>query len=217
MRYFSLFLLVLIVLVFVSCSLVQQNNSGLKRADKLFHSGEFTKLKLLTDSVLKVGNPDKTESVKIDSLVEISHRISLDFRLTEAEIRSQLSKYYPNPDSVQVRSWEKNLKLEMRLIDGEKRYFKNAVGNLFRLDDAARQRKIEVDGLQVDSQDLFCIQHTRKIIAETKVSGDPVLPIRMKLTYSIVVEPNAVPGVKQYVAGCLSQGKEMQGKKALNC
>ncbi|MDP2337806.1 MAG: transglutaminase domain-containing protein, partial [Bacteroidota bacterium] len=103
---------------------------------------------------------------------------------------------YPELDTSLLRNWEKNLKLEIRQIDGEKRYFKNAVNNLFRLDDAAHHRMVEVDGLQVDSLDLFCIQHTRKIIAETKVSGKPVLPVRMKLSYSFVVEPNAVPDGK---------------------
>ena len=39
---------------------------------------------------------------------------------------------------------------------------------------------------------LFCVQHTKKIISETMVSGEPVCPVGMKLIYSIVVQPNAV-------------------------
>ena len=81
----------------------------------------------------------------------------------------------------------------MRMIDGEKRYFSQSVSNLFRLDDEARQYKIKVDGAQVSSLDSFCIRHTRQIIAQTKTLGEPVMPVRMKLNYTITVKPNAVP------------------------
>lgn len=187
------FLMVFTVLFLVSCNPVQKNDRTIHRVDQLFTSGEFGKLKALTDSLLKEGNLNNSEVIRIDSLLEMCSRIRYDFRLTEAEVKSRLINYYPNLDSIQFHQWETGLKLEMRLIDGEKRYFKNAIRNLFLLDDAAQKRKIEVDGFQADSLKIFCRQHTRKIISETKISGEPTGPVRMNLSYSIVVEPNAVP------------------------
>ncbi len=156
-------------------------------------SGEFNRLKSLADSLKTAATVSSSELAKIDSLVEISERIRLDFRLPENEVKNRLLPYFPTLDSAQLHSWEKNLKIEMRLIDGEKRYFSQSVSNLFRLDDEARQYKIKVDGAQVNSLDSFCIRHTRQVIAQTKTLGEPVMPVRMKLNYTITVKPNAVP------------------------
>lgn len=188
----SCFWIVLLFLFLGSCKPVQQPDSDIKRANKFFTSGEFSKLKNLTDSVMNAGNLPKT----IDSLQEISERIKRDFRLTEADVKSRLVKYYPDLNPTQMTEWERNGKLEMRTIDGEKRYFTQAVSNLFRMDDVARNRKQEVDGCQADSLKLFCVQHTQKVISETLVSGKPVNPVSMKLTYTIEVKPNAVPDGK---------------------
>jgi len=79
------------------------------------------------------------------------------------------------------------------VIDGEKRYFKNAVPNLFRLDDEARAYKVKVDGLQVDSLDLFRLKHTHGVISATKTSGHTTMPVRMKVSYFIDVDDNVVP------------------------
>jgi hypothetical protein len=183
------FWLILLLLVLVSCKTVHQPDSELSRANKLFNSGEFSSLKNLTDSVRNAGSLPKT----LDSLQEISERIKRDFRLTEADVKSRLAKYYPELNPSQMAEWENKLRLEMRLIDGEKRYFSQAVSNLFRMDDVAKARKQEVDGCQADSLKLFCLKHTEKIISETAVSGKPENPVSMKLTYTIEVKPNAVP------------------------
>lgn len=180
-------------MVLFSCKPVKKNVTQLMHAEELIASGEFNKLKAFTDSILITGNLTRVEAVRLDSLREMSERIKLDFSLTEADIKLRLKKYYPKPDSLQILDWENKLKLEMRPIDGEKRYFKNAVSNLFLLDDVAKSRKIEVEGYRADSLKLFCVQHTKKIISETTVSGEPVHPVGMKLTYSIIVQPNAVP------------------------
>lgn len=187
------FLVVFTLSFLVSCHPLQKNDRTIHRADQLYSSGEFGKLKVLTDSLLKEGNLNDSEVIRIDSMLEMCRRIRYDFRLTEAEVKSRLINYYHDPDSIQLHRWEKGLKLEMRLIDGEKRYFKNAVSNLFRLDESARNRKIEVDGFQADSLKIFCRQHTQTIVSETRTSGEPVKPVRMNLSYSIVVETNAVP------------------------
>ncbi len=180
-------------LIFTFCKPVPVKENWKEQAKKIYDSGKFNEFKSFADSVKTTGALNQTDVHWIDSLQEISRRICIDFCLTEADVHARLLKYYPNLDSVWMRNWEMNLKLEMRLIDGQKRYFKQAVSNLFRLDDAAGKRKTEVDGFQADSLDLFCIGHARKVVAQTKVSGEPVLPVKMKLNYTVTVQPNAVP------------------------
>lgn len=190
---FMAFLMSGLTLVIFACKTNQHPENMLARAVSYQSSGQFAKLNALADSALTSDALTAGEKHRIDSLREISRRIQLDFKLTESDVKSQLAKYFPEVDSSMIDSWEKSGKLEMRRIDGEKRYFKNAVPNLFRLDDVANIQKEKIDGVQVNSLDSFCLQHTKKIISATKVSGEPVLPVPMKLTYSIQVKPNAVP------------------------
>jgi len=192
-QFFIVFSLILALVFLSSCNSVSDKKDYLFHAENILASGKFSRLKSFADSLKTAATVSPSELAKIDSLVEISERIRLDFHLTENEIKDKLLPYFPVLDSTQLRNWEKNLKLEMRRIDGEKRYFSQAVSNLFRLDDEARQYKIKVDGVQVNSLDSFCIGHTRQVIAQTKTMGEPVVPVKMKLNYTVTVKPDAVP------------------------
>lgn len=185
--------LFLVGVFFVACSPAPKTPVNLASVEQLVASGELKKAEMIADSLKATGTLGAADLHKMDSVVDIGRRIRLDFRLTESDVKSQLAKYFPVLDTALFRNWENSLKLEMRLIDGEKRYFKNAVPNLFRLDDEAWKFKEKVDGFQVDSLNLFCLQHTAKVISATKTSGEPVLPVRMKLSYTVKAKPNAVP------------------------
>lgn len=187
---------VILLLLLGSCKTHEEKPFDSSGIEKLVYSGELKKAELLADSIKATGTLSEINLYKLDSMVDIGNRIRIDFVRTEEEVKKQLSKYFPVLDSTLFNKWETTQKLEMRVIDGEKRYFKNAVANLFRLDDEARKYKEKVDGFQVDSLDLFKLKYTRKIISETKVSGETVLPERMKLFYTINVDANAVPDGK---------------------
>ena len=189
-RFLLSFLWIAALLFLGSCMPAQKSGWITGRADQYYASGEFVGLKTFFDSLTNAGIMTKPEAVRIDSLLDMGKRIQSDFRLSETEVRSRLMNYYPEVDSLQLCRWEERNLLEMRLINGEKRYFKNAVGNLFRLDSAAHGRKIEVDGLQVDSLAIFCLKESRKIISKTRSSGEPIGPLRMKLRYLGSKSPN---------------------------
>lgn len=180
------------LVVFASCS-EKLAQDPVKRARAYETSGEFSKLNSLADSALSSETVSAGDKNIIDSLQEISRRIQLDFTLTEPEVKSSLEKYFPEIDSAMISAWEKNRKLEKIRINGEKRYFKVAVRNLFRLDDQANVFREKIDGRSVNTLDSFCLQHTRKVISATKTPGETVLPVSMKLTYTIHVKPNVVP------------------------
>jgi hypothetical protein len=194
---FRAVLLLLISGVFlVACNPASEKPFNLNAIENLMAAGELKKAELMCDSLKSNGNLSAKTIYSLDSIVEIGRRIRLDFRLSEPEVQERLKTYFPNLDSATLQIWENTNKLEMRLIDGQKRYFGNAVANLFRLDDEARKFKVKVDGFQVDSLDLFRLKHTFNVISETKTSGETVSPIRMKLNYTIQVKPNAVPDGK---------------------
>lgn len=177
----------------ISCHTPAKKKIQLDEFSEMIHSGNIRMANLKADSVKKLNILTETELSKLDSVLEIGARIKIDFRLTEADVKNRLAKYYPELNSSMLEKWESSGKLEMRMIDGEKRYFAQAVSNLFRLDDEAKKAKTAVDGVVVDSLDLFCIDHTRKVIELTQKSGEPVVPVKMVLHYTITVKPNVVP------------------------
>ena len=183
----------ILLLLLGACKTPSQKPFDFAGIEKLVYSGELKKAELLADSIKAAGTLSETNLYKLDSMVDIGNRIRIDFVRKEEDVKKQLSKYFPVLDSSLLNKWETTQKLEMRVIDGEKRYFKNAVANLFRLDDEARKQKEIVDGLQVDSLDIFRLGNTAEIIAATKSSGATSVPSKMKLSYMIDVDINAVP------------------------
>lgn len=196
-KYFQLLRIVMRMLfsgvIFATCAPVPKKPVNFAKVEQLLNSGELKRVEVICDSLKANAKLTKKQIYSLDSIVEVGRRIRLDFSLTEADIKARLSKYFTILNQTELEKWEQSGQLEMRRIDGEKRYFKNAVGNLFRLNDQARTFKDKVDGIQVDSLDLFCIQHTSKVISATRNFGETALPVRMRLNYFIEVKPNAVP------------------------
>ena len=172
---------------------LQEQPLNLAEIENLIHSGQINKAGVICDSIKGSQKLSPGQMRQLDSLLEIGRRIRIDFRLNEQDIETRLSKYFQKLDATTIYGWERSGKLEGRIIDGQKRYFGNAVPNLFRLDDEARVWKEKVDGVKVDSLDLFCLQHTAKVISETKTLGQLVTPVKMKLSYMVDVDINAVP------------------------
>ena len=179
--------------LFLTSCVQPRNEVHLKEVEVLVNHGEFLKAKQMIDSLKQFTHINTVESRKMDSILDVMHRIRLDFSLDETQVKKQLSRYFAQPDDSLISQWENSGKLEMRRIDGKKRYFNNAVPNLFRLDSLAAVQKVRVDGKQVNLLKLFRLKHIAEVIRESKGSSNPVLPVNMILTYTIKVKPNAVP------------------------
>lgn len=164
-----------------------------KGIEKQIEDGNFTLAEKQIDSLLSSTIIKPEEQSELDSLKQIMQRIRLDFSLDEQKIKTQLDAYFDELADSQIKNWEQSGKLEMRIIDQEKKYFYNAVPNLFRLDPTAKAFIEKRFGIQVGSLDLFCLEHTQKIIEASKNSSDPVLPVDLILTYTLRVKPNVVP------------------------
>jgi hypothetical protein len=129
-------------------------------------------------------NPDHQEN--------ISERILLDFRKSEEEVRQQLSRYYPDISDSLMRAWESDGRLEMKVLDGQKRYFNYAVNNLFRIDPAARKIKETLYPPKPDPLDSIRINNTGDILRNGQ-SGLTAETLRITYEYSITVDKDAVP------------------------
>lgn len=126
---------------------------------------------------------------------DLHQRLLTDFDQTENNIKNYIKKYIPNVTDSQMRQWEITGALECRIINGQKRYFTNAAPNLFRIDSACAHIKQEKDGINDD----FTVEqkNMQAIIASViKTDSTIVQPKRMRITYTLTVNKDAVPAGK---------------------
>lgn len=132
-------------------------------------------------------------SNKSDSLKQLSERIALDFSVTEDQVKSQIEKKYGTFSPADKENWEKKGWLEYRLINGRKMYFNRAASNLMLLKsfyEEKEKRQTETDN---DSGMIFRRKHTEEAIKVTGNKSTPVVPVDMKITYTITVKQDVVP------------------------
>jgi len=160
----------------------------------LIEKGEFTKAQAMIQT--KISKDDLSAEAVWDLQLQsaLFDRIRLDFNRDEAYVREKLSPYFPDLTDEQLAAWEATNALEMRKIDGEKRYFRNAVWNLFRIDPEAKKRKQEVDGVTTSRLDQFLQTYLPEAIEKIKQSDSPrANPKRLRLNYTLRVKPDVVP------------------------
>lgn len=136
----------------------------------------------------------KQERREMDFEQERLSRIKKDFTKTEEQVRQFIQEYIPDVTDEQMRNWENNRALEWMEIEGQKRYFKYAARNLFRIDPTAREIWNTAHPEQKNDHKLDLDKHNLDIIEQVTETGQPyVKPIRMQITYSISVDADAVP------------------------
>ncbi len=121
-------------------------------------------------------------------------RIKKDFTKTQQEVKAFIQRYIPDVNDAQMLEWEKSRALEMRMIDGEKKYFKRAARNLFRIDPQCREIW-EKAHPQAEKNKAFKLdEHDQQVINRVKESGKKyVHPVRFRITQTLTVDANVVP------------------------
>lgn len=155
--------------------------------------GNFTQAQTLIESKLIEKGISEVEKYDLQFQIELMDRIRKDFRKTRDEVVTALKKNYPVLTDEMMDNWEKDKSLEMMLIDGEKRYFNNAVANLFRINKDARELKRKNEGNKLGDLDVFLENYIPKVLEASKNGERYVLPVKMNLKYSLTVKPNVVP------------------------
>lgn len=140
---------------------------------------------------------------------DLHYRLLTDFNRSREEIKDYVSQYIPDVTDEKIEEWTASGKLESMVLDGERRYFKNAGPNLFRIDkecydikEAAETQIQEVslsgnslEGHNADDAALLpnIINNVRASIAAG--AEDPYVsqPTRMKVKYTLTVDAGAVP------------------------
>ena len=175
--------------------LFQVAQSKIAQAENLLKKGELTEAGKLAAEILKFTDLSPKDRAKTDSILEICRRIKIDFTLSDSDVVRALSKYNPRADNKELLRLEKEHKVDLLVLDGKKCYFKNSVRNIFLLDSGYDGLRAEKEGPLTDSLSIFRIAHSKEVLKKTEFYGIPVNPVRMKLTYTIIVEADAItPG-----------------------
>ena len=93
----------------------------------------------------------KTESKPYAWEDDLHQRLLTDFSRTEDEVKDYIRKYIPDVSDEQMRQWEASKALECMILNGERRYFRNAAPNLFRVDSACYKIKAAKDGVSLSA------------------------------------------------------------------
>lgn len=195
MKTSSLLILFLIVTLTSGCNSTSSPDctSLLTQIENDVSTGNLKKAILLADSLKRTCTDRKKLIQKADSLAQIAERIAVDFSMTEEEVVSRLNKSLGSISPGEKDLWEKKGWLEWKLINGEKRYFNRAASNLiliknFNLDRAHRDTLIAHD-----KEIIFRKNHIEKIIKTSGLKAIPVIPVEMKIEYTLSIKPDAVP------------------------
>jgi len=182
--------------IFFLCLSGCTSDSGdmvISRIEKLIQRGDLKAAASMAGQVLKSETHSATECTKIDSLLETIVRIKKEFTLTDSDVIKRMRKYYPFFDKNELRRLEKEHKIDFLPIDNKKFYFKNSIGNIFRLDSTYNGLKTQKDGPEQDSLAHFKLANLAEVLKSTQHFGELANPVKMKLSYTITVAPNAVP------------------------
>ncbi len=180
------------LIVIFSC--VQFSQTKYENINYQINQGNFSEAQNLIVNKLFDSNISELEKYELKFQIELMDRIRKDFRKTRDDVVTALKKYYPNLTDDMLVKWENENSLEMKVIDGEKRYFNNAVPNLFRINQEAKKHKEKIEGNKLDDLDVFLENYIPKIVESANETGQRlVAPVKMKIKYSLTVKPNVVP------------------------
>lgn len=188
-----IFIFLLITYMFLACSNENADNIIVQDAISL---GQFKKAEaFLMDRIEQNGiAEDELKECKIQ--LETISRIRKEFPYNRNDIKKQLEKYFPDVTEDQMDEWENTGELEMRIIDGEKKYFKRATSNFFRLNKAAKKLKESIAGKSYDGVEDFQQTIIPSYFENGIQTGIPFDKRRIKVNYTIALKPNQIAAGK---------------------
>ncbi len=174
-------LFLLVTQLSVSAQLVEAE----PRIDDLIAEGAFSE----AEQCLRSQIPDPAAPVTSEPAIrlEILRRTRYDYALTAEDVLAQLREFIPNATAADVDRWRKAGDLQSRIIDGEDRYFRRAVSNLFRFNAQAQRRR----GEPASRSPFDLTAHLAHLVELSDDSPTPEFyPVRHHVRYELAVRPN---------------------------
>ena len=185
------------LVILMTCSTNTENEDVLSKIRASVDAGDFKVARELISAEL-AQLPDLRERSELEFEAIRMDRIEHDFVKTEADVMEYISEFYPWGGAEDLERWEQSGALEMMRIDGEKRYFRWAARNLFRIDPEMKlvwtkaHPEAAVTSGSGATSDID--SHNLKVMQTAEVTENPyVLPVRLRITQSITVPADKIP------------------------
>ena len=184
-------------IAFLSIALMLVGCSSPQTADKQIQleirQGNFTLASHLIDSVIAQKTITPEEEQLLLFTKDSMRRVAIDFNKDVVDVVSWIKERHGfEPTEAQLNQWENEKVLEYRIIDQQKRYFRNAAPNLFRLSESARGLSNSPKPKSDTPKDSLLISAFENKIPTDKDWKSTLKPQTMKVLYTLTVKPDAV-------------------------
>ena len=157
----------------------------------LVDHGDFAGANAAIDAALPAASPLDRRVLEFQR--ERMRRILLDFTQDAAQVRARLRKDIPDLTDAEFARWDAQGLLERMDIDGKRLYFNRTGSNLFRVSAEARARRADPKPFTASPLESTNQHHRDAVEAARAAHSDSVLPRRMRIVQSLVVDADAVP------------------------
>jgi transglutaminase-like putative cysteine protease len=157
----------------------------------LVDRGDFAGANAAIDAARPAATP--IDRRVLDFQRERMRRILLDFTQDAAQVRARLRKDIPDLTDAEFARWDAQGLLERMDIDGKRLYFNRTASNLFRISAEARARRADPKPFGGSPLESANPHHRDAVAASRARHSDSVLPRRLRIVQSLVVDADAVP------------------------
>ena len=151
----------------------------------LVDQGNFAQAEELLKSQISDSSLPVTTEPAIQ--LEVLRRTRYDYALTKADVLAEIKKSIPDATQADVERWREAGDLQYRVIDGEPRYFRRSVSNLFRFNADAKRRQKNASAEKKFDTAKFVEKLVK--LGESSQSGE-VYPVKHEIHYTLTVHPN---------------------------
>ena len=178
--------LITLLLGLFLCNVSGANQSAEQNAKikSLIDRGDFAEAeKLLKSQISDASQPVTTEPA---IQLEVLRRTRYDYALTGKDVLEEVKKMVPDATQADVDRWREAGDLQFRVIDGENRYFRRSVSNLFRFNADAKKRQKHA----TEEKKFNTAAFVEKLVKLSESSESPeVYPVKHEIHYTLTVHP----------------------------
>jgi len=161
---------------------------------RLIELGEFKQALACIDRWIHDKRTPKLMKLRLEYEKERLARIEYDYSFSREEAFNKLKGEIPDLSEEDFEKWIKEGYIDCRLINGELRFFRTFIPNLFRFCEEAEKRRIKKVDEKREKARKALHEHVDKLIELGQKTGQRfLLPVKNTIRMKITVKPRIVP------------------------
>ncbi len=151
----------------------------------LIDEGKFSEAEKLLQA--QIADPSAPVTSEAAIQLEVLRRTRYDYALSDRDLLAEIKKSIPDAKQADIDRWRKAGDLQFRMIDGEPRYFRRTVSNLFRFNEDAKRRQKNA----TKEKKFNTAKFVEKLVKLSESSPSPeVFPVKHEIHYTMTVHPD---------------------------